>query len=66
MIMQLKSLIDVVRNTYPSIIRYKVSISEHIEIVKAMINDDKTKSIKLLNKHLENIKERILEAAKKN
>jgi DNA-binding GntR family transcriptional regulator len=65
-IMQLKSLIDVVRNTYPSLNRYKVSISEHKELVEAMINGDEEKSIKILNKHLENIKNRILKAAADN
>lgn len=65
-IMKLKSLIEVVRNTYPSLIRYKVSISEHIELVEAMLAGDEAKSIKILNKHMENIKNRILEAATAN
>lgn len=64
-IMQLKSLIEVVKNTFPSLNRYKISIDEHINIVESIIDENKEKSIKNLSKHLENIKDRILDSVSK-
>lgn len=59
-ITQLKSLIDIVRNSYPSLSRYKASVDEDISIVEAIISEDKEKSIKNLNIHLEGIKNRAI------
>jgi DNA-binding GntR family transcriptional regulator len=59
-IRQLRNLIDIVRLSYPSLNRFKASVDEHINIVEAIIGEDKEKSIKNLNLHLENIKERAI------
>jgi len=61
-IMQLRNLIDIVRLSYPSLDRFKIAIDEHINIVEAITSEDKQKSLENLTIHLENIKNRTIDA----
>ncbi|MCL5069911.1 MAG: GntR family transcriptional regulator [Actinobacteria bacterium] len=61
-IMQLRNLIDIVRLSYPSLDRFKIAIDEHINIIEAITSEDKENSLKNLTLHLENIKNRTIDA----
>ena len=64
-IMQLRGLIGIVKNINLSRERFEISINEHMEMIEAIINEDKVKSLKILSEHLENFKIRLMNSYRK-
>jgi GntR family transcriptional regulator, rspAB operon transcriptional repressor len=62
---KLGGLIQILKNTYPSTDRFKVSIFEHINIIDHILNGNKKKAVTSLNLHLENSKDRIINSVNK-
>jgi len=55
-ISQVRNLVEITRNMFPSLERYKTSIHEHILIVESLLRGDKDMAIKNLNSHIEHVK----------
>ena len=57
---QLRDLVEMTKNIFTSLERYKESLHDHIAIVESLLREDKAAAIKNLNLHMEHVKHRLL------
>ncbi len=65
MISQVQNFVDMTKNMFVSVERYKKSIPEHVRIIESILGGDKRRALKELNLHLAHVKNRFLVLLKK-